>query len=129
MRLIIFEHEGYELLYPLTYLRATFELRCGHTTLGEKICRETCYTTETAYCVREILAPIIKQRFPGSKVNDPLMFKGENLLLVDGRVLALDKLPVPENDGIILHGDSPVIARISADKAKKLPADTIANFL
>ena len=129
MRLIIFEDEKYDLLYPLTYLRATFELRCGHTSLGEKICREAGQTSETAYSVREMMAPSIKQRFPGSKVNDPQMLKDDDLLLVNGRVLALEKLPVPANDGIILNGDSPVIVKISAQTAKSLPVDSIANFL
>ena len=37
MKLILFEDAHYDDLYPLTYMRPTFELRCGATSLAEKI--------------------------------------------------------------------------------------------
>ncbi|MCE5251168.1 hypothetical protein LLG96_13205 [bacterium] len=129
MRLIIFEHEGLQHLYPLTYLRASFELRCGHTTLGEKIRRAAGPVSGTSYWVRDILKPVISKRFTGCAVNDPAMFTGEELLLVDGRVLALEKLPVPVNEGIITHGGCTVIARISAKTAEALDSGNIGSFL
>ncbi len=129
MRLIIFEHEGLECLYPLTYLRASFELRCGHSTLGEKICRAAGTASETAYSVRQVLAPTVKQRFAGSKVNDPAMFGGDDLLLVDGRVLATGKLPIPGSEGIIMHEGAPVLVKISASTAERFPRNDIGAFL
>ncbi len=129
MRLIIFEHEGLEYLYPLTYLRASFELRCGHSSLGEKICRAAGAVSETAYSVRQVLAPTVKQRFTGSKVNDPAMFDSDDLLLVDGRVLAPGKLPIPDSEGIIMHEGAPVLVKISASTAARFPRNDIGAFL
>ena len=129
MRLIIFEYEGFEQLYPLTYVRAAFEIRCGHTTLGDKIRRAAGHVSGTAYSVRPILAPVIKQRFPESAVNDPDMFRGEDLLLVDGRVLVLEHLPVPEKQGIVMYKGRPVITKINAATAVKLPCTDLGALL
>ena len=37
MRIGIFEDKGYEDLQPLTYLRPTFDLRCGMYLMREKV--------------------------------------------------------------------------------------------
>jgi len=37
MKIILFEDEGFDRLYPLTYLRPVFELRCGALSLREKV--------------------------------------------------------------------------------------------
>ena len=39
MKLVIFEPENFHNFYPVAYLRPTFELRCGHSLLYEKIMR------------------------------------------------------------------------------------------
>jgi len=39
MKLVIFEPEKFYNFYPIAYLRPTFELRCGHSLLYEKIIR------------------------------------------------------------------------------------------
>ena len=129
MRLIIFESDGYENLYPLTYLRATFELKCGHTSLGDKIRKVTGTVSETAYFVREELAPTVKQRYPGCAINDKEKLKDSDLLLVDGRILALGTMPMPGSEGIILYDERPVITRIDAATADSLPNGSLTDFL
>ena len=129
MRLIIFENKGTDLLYPLTHLRATCELRCGHTTLGEKIQRSAGTVSDTSYFVRNILAPTFKQRYTDNAINDTGMLQGEDLLLVDGRILAMEELPIPTGEGVIMHGDIPVIVKINADTASSLPIGDIGTFL
>ena len=129
MRLILFEATGSENLYPLTYLRATFELRCGHSSLGDKIRRAAGAVTDTAYFVRDMIAPTAGQRFQGCKVNDFAALKGEDLLLVDGRILALDGLPIPDGEGVVLDGDSVVLAKIAAGTAAELPSGSVDAFL
>jgi len=129
MKLIIFESKGSENLYPLTYLRATFEIRCGHSTLGEKIERAAGTVSESAYFVREILAPTVKQRFPGTKVNDTAVLGGDELLLVDGRVLALGELPVPDGEGVVLDDGEVVLAKVDRETAESLPSDSLDSFL
>jgi len=129
MKLIIFESKGSENLYPLTYLRAAFEIRCGHSTLGEKIERAAGTVSETAYFVREILAPTVRQRFPGSRVNDTAALGGDELLLVDGRVLALGELPVPDGEGVVLDDGEVVLAKVGRETAGNLPSDSLDSFL
>ncbi len=129
MRLVIFDTQASELLYPLTYLRASFDLKCGHSTLGEKIVRAAGTISGTAYFVRDMLVPTVKQRYPGAPVNDNKALAGDDLLLVDGRVLALNALPVPNADGIVTDGDDIVIARIGRAAAEKCAADGINGLL
>ncbi|MFC1607693.1 putative sugar nucleotidyl transferase [Candidatus Latescibacterota bacterium] len=129
MRLIIFENKGLELLYPLTYLRAACELRCGHTTLGEKIQRSVGSISDTSYFVRDILAPTFKQRYTGCAVNETTTLQGDDLLLIDGRILAMNELPVPDGEGVISYGGTPVIVKVYADTAASLPTNDIGTFL
>ncbi len=129
MRLILFDTQASDLLHPLTYMRASFELMCGHDSLGVKIVRAAGDVTETAYFVRDMLADVIGERFPGAKVNDTAALDGGDLLLIDGRVLALDGLPVPAGDGVVMDGGEPVIVRAGADAAAKLAKDSLDAFL
>ena len=128
MKLIIFESKC-ENLYPLTYLRATFELRCGHTTLGEKIIRAAGPVSDTAYFVRDLIETTFRQRFPGTAVNDMSALKGDDLLLVDGRVLVTGTLPVPAGEGIVTDGEDVVIARITAETAGKSAAASVEDLI
>jgi len=129
MKLIIFESKGAEILYPLTYLRPTFELRCGHTSLEEKIQRAADHVSGTAFFIRELLAQSFKKRRTGSRINDTSVLEGDDLLLVDGRVLVLDRLPVPEDEGVVRDGDDAVIVKISKSTANTLPTETLDAFL
>lgn len=129
MRLVIFDPERSENLYPLTYLRAAFELRCGHTTLGEKIRLAAGNVSGTAYFVREILEPTLKERFPGCSVNEPDILTGGDLLVVDGRLLALKSLPVPEGEGIIKDGGEIVLAKINRATAGSVNAGNLSELL
>ncbi len=129
MRLIIFEINGIENIYPLTYLRATFELRCGHTTLAEKICRSVGKVSETAYIVRQLLEPTVKNRYPGYRINDLDMLKDDDLILVDGRILALKSLALPDTEGVVLDGDHVVIAKINKSTVSSLPKGSFEEFL
>lgn len=128
MKLILFESKS-ENLYPLTFLRATFELRCGHTTLSEKIIRATGPVRETAYFVRDLIDATFRQRFPGAIVNDADELKGDDLLLVDGRVLAMNDLPVPADEGVVMDGEDVVIARISGKTADAVAATSVEALL
>ena len=129
MKLILFETKGSENLYPLTYLRAAFELKCGHTTLEEKITRAAGTVSEKAYFVRKMLEPTFKQRNPGCRVNDPGMLMGDDLLIVDGRVLTLEGLSLPEGEGIIMEGNNVAIARVNKNTASSLPNSNLEEFL
>ena len=129
MKLVLFDTNKSEDLYPLTYLRAAFELKCGHTTLEEKITRAAGTVSEKAYFVRTLLEPTFKKRNPGCRVNDPGILTGDDLLLVDGRVLALESLPLPEGEGIVMEGDNVVIAKVNKNTASSMPTGNLEDFL
>jgi len=129
MRLCVFEDATYENFYPLTYLRATFELRCGATTLAEKIQR-ACPDTPTAYFARDAVAPVLRERLDGP-VNDPAAMTGDDLLLVNGRWLLLDPaLLAPDGpEELLVSGGALLAARIKRATAERVSAATPADLL
>jgi UDP-N-acetylglucosamine diphosphorylase/glucosamine-1-phosphate N-acetyltransferase len=129
MRLIIFESKGYETLYPLTYLHATFELRCGHSTLGEKIPHAAGKVSGISLFVRKILEPVIRQRFPECQVNNLDALRGDDLLIVDGRTLVIDDFSMPSSDSIVMDETGIAIARISKTVADSIPKNSLEEFL
>lgn len=89
MNVIIFEDEKFDNLYPLTYMRPVYELKCGHTTLREKIERMI-GNSPLYYMMRDYLAPVFGKRLGERKVNQLEALKNNDLLLVNGRLLAID---------------------------------------
>ena len=130
MRLIVFEDETFDNFYPLTYLRAIFELRCGATTLAEKL-RRAAPKAPVAYFARDVLVPVLRERL-GAPVNDPAMLQGDDLLLVNGRWLALPPadLSFQDADGLFGANGTILAAQVSrataARVAAKSPAELIA---
>lgn len=129
MRLVIYEDETFENFYPLTYLRAIFELRCGATTLADKL-RRVAPAAAVAYFARDILAPVLRERL-GAPVNDPATLRGDDLLLVNGRLLLLEaaQLPAEGAEEILTCDGTPVGARVARATASALAASTPAQLL
>jgi UDP-N-acetylglucosamine diphosphorylase/glucosamine-1-phosphate N-acetyltransferase len=129
VRLIIFEDRTFDQFYPLTYLRATFELRCGATTLAEKI-RRAVPGLPVAYFTRDLLAPLLRERLDGP-VNDPNSLKGDDLLLVNGRWLVLDpaQLAAQGPEEIVVDGETLVAARITRAAAERADTSSVDAFL
>ena len=119
MRLCIFEDEGYANLFPLTYLRPTYELRCGIQTLREKIVRSYPDRSQTLLC-RDYLEEVVKEQNPGIPVNT---LPAEKYLFVNGRVLfseALQRKISLESEKIYLSGDEVAAAVVMGDHLKAL---------
>ncbi len=88
MNIIVFEDEGFANLLPLTYWRATFELRCGCGSLLEHL-RARYPDARVTLFVRPELAPVVAQR-TGLPVNvAPAV---DDVLLVNGRLLLREPL-------------------------------------
>jgi UDP-N-acetylglucosamine diphosphorylase/glucosamine-1-phosphate N-acetyltransferase len=85
MKLIIYEDGRYDSLYPLTYMRPVFELRCGATALAEKV-RHAAGAPPTAYFVRDWLRESYAEK-TDAPVNDMGSLEGD-VMLVNGRLLA-----------------------------------------
>ena len=129
MRLCIFEDGTHESFYPLTYLRAIFELRCGATSLAEKI-RQVAPQAPVAYFARDVLAPVLRERL-AAHVNSHAVLQGDDLLLVNGRWLLLHpgQLPAEGPEEILLSGGTVVAARVKRSTAEKANAKTPAELL
>jgi len=69
----------------MTLTRPVFELRCGKTTLMEKIKREV-PNFETIYFMREHVAEVFKERVKDALVNELKALK-DDVLIVNGRLL------------------------------------------
>lgn len=86
LKLCIFEDEKYDLLYPLTLTRATFELRCGTMTLFERILRAF-HKADAVFYLRDYLAPVFKERFGDLVVNDMSSLRNDDVVFANGRWL------------------------------------------
>jgi UDP-N-acetylglucosamine diphosphorylase/glucosamine-1-phosphate N-acetyltransferase len=98
---------------PLALSRPIWELRCGMTSLGDKLIQRTGATDVTGF-VPPYMADAYKET-TDRPVNDASVLAGEDILLVDGRVKAesldVDRLPP---GGVVLGDDGNVlVARIS----------------
>lgn len=80
----IFEDEKASQLYPLTLTRPVFDLRCGFTTLKEKILRHFPLAAVSLHC-REYLQEVIREQNPDQRVNER---DAEECLFINGRLLA-----------------------------------------
>jgi UDP-N-acetylglucosamine diphosphorylase / glucose-1-phosphate thymidylyltransferase / UDP-N-acetylgalactosamine diphosphorylase / glucosamine-1-phosphate N-acetyltransferase / galactosamine-1-phosphate N-acetyltransferase len=122
----IFEGAGYERLHPLVYLRPTYDLRCGITTLRQKITRAYSGASVALHC-RPYLAALVKEQNPGVPVNE---VTGDSVLFIDGRVIAdanlAQLIPLDGPDALYMNGTTVVAARMSGPALdrlrKKFPA-------
>ena len=104
MKIALFEDEKYDQLYPLSYCRPVFCLKCGHTLLWEKVQR-TYKGTPLAFLCREYLAPVTRQKLSENiPINDYADLRKDGLLLINGRWMFLDgtypSLEGPEEIGM-----------------------------
>jgi UDP-N-acetylglucosamine diphosphorylase/glucosamine-1-phosphate N-acetyltransferase len=129
MRICIFEDAKVEDLAPINLVRPTFELRCGAVSLRERILRGYDGGGDTCCFVRDHLAPVYR-RVAGAPVNDPAALRGDDLLLINGRMLALGDWPAAAGDDEIgLSGDDVAYARLSAATAEALEAPEAVTLL
>lgn len=83
MRIVLFEDDGFSNLYPLTYLRPVFELRCGARRLRQKVeARFPGCAVDLE--VRDVLAAVASETC-GGNVNRPERLEpDDDVLLVNG---------------------------------------------
>jgi UDP-N-acetylglucosamine diphosphorylase/glucosamine-1-phosphate N-acetyltransferase len=128
MRVCVFEDAGSDNLYPISLLRPTFELRCGAVSLRERILRG--YPgAQACYFVRDHLAAAYRGRID-SPVNDADSLRGDDLLLINGRMLALRQWPQPLGDDEVgLCGDDVAYARLRSGTAAALGASDALSLV
>ena len=131
MRLVLIDSlcEKRSHFYPLVFGRPIWELRCGMSSLEDKLIARI-RPDDVAYFVPDYMADYYKTR-TDSPVNDMTALNGKDLILVDPRVKA-DNLNIPENgkSQVGLDGEGQVIyALIQKGDSKGLIADNIATFV
>jgi UDP-N-acetylglucosamine diphosphorylase/glucosamine-1-phosphate N-acetyltransferase len=128
MRVCIFEDSACDNLYPINLVRPSFEARCGAMSLRERILRGYA-GAQVAYFVRDYLAPAYRTRADGP-VNDAAALTGDDLLLINGRMLALGDWPQKDGaDKVGMSGDAVAYARLSAKTAATFGASDVAGLL
>ena len=129
MNVCIFEDKGYKELYPLTYLRPSFELRCGLTTLEEKLL-SFLPNENVSYGVREALVPLLRERRGENKVNQWDLLQGKDLLLLNGAWLSTGDLPpLSGPNEAAVQGQRVLYIRLEAKKTAGLQAGDVNEFI
>ena len=125
MRLVIFEDRNFHNFFPIAYLRPSFELRCGHSCLYEKIIRNHPGLPVAFFC-REYLKETFSARAPRGSVVNELSILEDDLLIFNGNLL-LGKFRLeaegPDQVGLNPQGEL-LWARVSKETAQKLPRDS-----
>ncbi|KYH37987.1 MAG: hypothetical protein AYL29_001690 [Candidatus Bathyarchaeota archaeon B24] len=128
MKLCIFEDRKYDNLYPLTLTRTVFELRCGATSLMDKIERSA-PNVDVVYFMRDYLVEIFKERYGERCVNDLNTLK-DDVLLVNGRLLTkTGDLSLEGDEEVAVKDGDVVYVRAKKGTMEKLLADSLEKTL
>ena len=113
MKLVIFEDDQFDHFLPLAWVRSVFELKCGATTLADKIARAT-GTSPDALLARDYLAPTLGNRWESVAINDLSSCAGEEVLFVNARVHGSQWKP-PEQRAALWQNDRLAAWRTTED--------------
>ncbi|UCE99450.1 MAG: hypothetical protein JSV82_09875 [Planctomycetota bacterium] len=115
--------------YPLALSRPLWELRCGFTSLEEKLIAKL-GTSDVAYFVPDYMADLYRAKV-NHPVNDTSILEGDDLLVVDPRVKA-DGFNVatsgPSEVGLDEQGRL-LYARVAKNDLAKLGKDDVGKFI
>jgi UDP-N-acetylglucosamine diphosphorylase/glucosamine-1-phosphate N-acetyltransferase len=126
MNICIFEDDGYKNLFPLTYFRPVFELRCGASLLWEKF-RRKFPEGQFSFITRDYLLPTLKYHLPDMEMNPSLNFD-EDTLLINGRWLYLGE-EIELSETVRIKDGEVVSAFLKKETIAKIQTDTLDNFL
>ena len=131
MRLILvdrLDHKRFH-FYPLALSRPIWELRCGMTSLADKLIAKT-GASNVACFVPPYMAEVYREA-SACPVNDPAVLAGDDLLLVDARVKAsgLDVEPTGPSQIAIDDDGECLYARIAKEDLARLSTDSIDALL
>ncbi|MFH1824151.1 MAG: putative sugar nucleotidyl transferase [Candidatus Firestonebacteria bacterium] len=125
MQICFFEDKKFDNLYPISYLRPVFHLKCGQTNLAEKIIRKF-KNVKVTYFVRDYLEAYMKEKLGASNVNNLDVLKQDDCLFINGRWLFIDaKLELNGTEEVGVSGDDLVYARVNKQNIAKYGG---ANF-
>ena len=113
MHLILLDLTKRHQFYPLTLSRPVWELRCGMTSLGEKLVAKT-KPRQVSCFVPPYMAEAYREQTQWA-VNDPASLVADDLLIVNGRVKAdhLDMKSIPSGQAVFDRTGDFLFARLS----------------
>jgi UDP-N-acetylglucosamine diphosphorylase / glucose-1-phosphate thymidylyltransferase / UDP-N-acetylgalactosamine diphosphorylase / glucosamine-1-phosphate N-acetyltransferase / galactosamine-1-phosphate N-acetyltransferase len=121
-KICVFEDSGYSKLLPLAYVRPVYGLKCGMSTLLEKIERAYKGAEFSLYC-RDYLAECLGEEAKKNinrKINDGCLFINGRILM-DRPVPAAGKEEIGLRDGVVLY------ARLNKERSSKLTPDSLLS--
>lgn len=131
MRLILIDRPGPKRInfYPLALCRPIWELRCGMTTLGQKMAAKLA-ARDVACFVPPYLAEVYRTQ-TAWPVNDAASLAGDDLMIVAANVKASELAIAAEGPSqVVLDADGEVlVARINRADLHRLPAGSIDALL
>ena len=122
MRVLIFEDDSYDSLYPLSTLKSVFEIKCGIFTLKERIENILGRKYKISLHCRNQLTKHLSEIFPYNNVN---CLNNDDYLFLNGRVVFSDKSlekiinKLPENS-LVVEDKTVIAAKISKKKISSL---------
>ena len=131
MRLILFDRLNPERFhfYPLAFSRPIWELRCGMSSLGEKLIARVGADSVAGF-VPPYMAEACRERC-GFPLNEPSALQGDDLVLIDARVKAAGvSVERAGASRLVLNerGEC-LLARINQSDLEKLPTDSLEALL
>ncbi|MDP6447069.1 MAG: putative sugar nucleotidyl transferase [Pirellulaceae bacterium] len=126
MRLVLFDRSSESRYHfdPLALCRPIWELRCGMTSLADKLIAKT-GAHEVAGFTPEYMAKAYRQQ-SGWTVNNAASLAGDDLLLVNARAKAESLAVDPVGPSLAaFDGDECLFARIAQEDLARLNADSI----
>jgi hypothetical protein len=130
MKVCLFE-DGKEVdFFPLTMTRAVYELRCGRTTLLEKLADAFGKGVEVCLHSRDYLTDVLRERYPGYLVNS--LGERDDVLFVNGRWLYKGEQIDLKDEYVGMSGDQIVLIKAKKETVKKywgLPIPEIVKKL
>jgi len=133
MRLILFDVLGEKRgnFHPLALSRPIWELRCGISSLAEKLIAKV-GATDLAYFVPAYMAEVYRAKAERkAPVNDSTTLEGQDLLLLNGRLKAAELSISPTGAsevGLAADGEY-LYVRIAKNDLGKLKKDSIESLL
>jgi UDP-N-acetylglucosamine diphosphorylase/glucosamine-1-phosphate N-acetyltransferase len=130
--LVLFDPDipGRRNFYPLALSRPIWELRCGITSLREKLIAKS-GASDVAHFAPQHLAAAYKAR-TGYRVNDPAALKGEDLLLVNARLKpeSLDQIDRAGPSRAVFGDDGQLLALwLRTADASRVDATSVESLL
>ena len=131
MRLILLDRPSQTRshFHPIALSRPIFQLRCGMSTLAEKLIAKT-DATDVACFVPDYMANVYREQISWP-VNDPATLAGDDLLLVHGRVKSanLDVAPAGHSEAVYDEQGELLYARVEAGDLARMNCDSVDGLL